>query len=50
MFAQQVQREHAGKLVRVEAVTEWIVANHLRTAFCILAAASYTIALRQSEL
>ena len=28
-------------------LTEWIVANHLRTACCIIAAASYTIALRR---
>ncbi len=26
-------------------LTEWILANHIRTAFCIIAAASYTIAL-----
>ena len=31
-------------------LTEWILANHLRTAFCIIAAASFTIALRQPEL
>lgn len=26
-------------------LTEWIVANHFRTAFCIIAAASYLMAL-----
>lgn len=28
-------------------LTEWVVANHLRTAACILAATSYTVALHQ---
>jgi uncharacterized membrane protein len=28
-------------------LAEWIIANHLRTAFCTIAAASYVIALRQ---
>lgn len=28
-------------------LTEWIIANHLRTAFCVIAAASYTMALRR---
>ena len=28
-------------------LTEWILANHLRTAFCIIAAISYTTALRR---
>jgi uncharacterized membrane protein len=27
-------------------LTEWIFANHLRAAFCIVAAAAYTVALR----
>ncbi len=27
-------------------LTEWVIANHLRTAFCVIAAASYTMALR----
>jgi uncharacterized membrane protein len=27
-------------------LTEWVLANHLRTAFCIIAAATYTVALR----
>jgi uncharacterized membrane protein len=29
-------------------LTEWILANHIRTAFCVIAAASYTIALRRT--
>jgi uncharacterized membrane protein len=29
-------------------LTEWIIANHLRTACCVIAAASYTMALRQA--
>jgi uncharacterized membrane protein len=28
-------------------LTEWIAANHLRTALCVLAAASYAVALRR---
>jgi uncharacterized membrane protein len=28
-------------------LTEWVLANHFRTAFCIVAAAAYTMALRQ---
>lgn len=28
-------------------LTEWIAANHLRTACCVIAAVSYTMALRQ---
>ena len=28
-------------------LSDWIVANHIRTAFCIIAAASFTIALRR---
>ena len=28
-------------------LTEWVLANHLRTACCVLAALSYTMALRQ---
>jgi uncharacterized membrane protein len=28
-------------------LTEWILANHLRTAFCIIAAVSYTTSLRR---
>lgn len=28
-------------------LTEWIIANHVRASFCIIAAISYTIALRR---
>jgi uncharacterized membrane protein len=28
-------------------LTEWVLANHFRTTFCVIAAASYTMALRQ---
>jgi uncharacterized membrane protein len=28
-------------------LTEWVIANHLRTTACVVAAASYTVALRQ---